>query len=182
MFSVSHTGPVSFHAEGEDIWTKGILLNIWEAQLVTDIGCRLCSGLAWFNALSHIDLGSLPLPELLANFVSQLGDAIKSQPPGGCGDGSEVNGAHCFHTRPRSRPQFPHKTAHHCPRDQTPSPGLPGHQVPMWCTGHTYIQATHSYTSNIPKKLNSPSLSMLRNPKEHCIWVEFQCVSTWASN
>ena len=38
MFSVSHTGPVSLHAEGEDIWTKGILLNIWEAQLFTDVG------------------------------------------------------------------------------------------------------------------------------------------------
>lgn len=60
MFSGFHTGPVSLHSEGENIWTKGILLNIWEAQSVTDVGCRLCFGLAWFNALSHTYLVSVP--------------------------------------------------------------------------------------------------------------------------
>lgn len=60
MFSGFHTGPVSLHSEGENIWTKGILLNIWEAQSITDVGCRLYSGLACFNALSHTHLISVP--------------------------------------------------------------------------------------------------------------------------
>lgn len=78
MFSVSHTGPVSLHAEGEDIWTKGILLNIWEAQLVTNVGCRLCSGhLVQLPEPHAFDLGSLHCLELLANFLTQLGESFR---------------------------------------------------------------------------------------------------------